>query len=182
MSTTAMILSKISQSLWFDHNIYLVMHFGPFWLPFTTINPDKHYLNFEGVFSAPRRARANLAPDLECSNLPYNSIVQLTKLHQVTTSWLYYNSTVDQFPPVASRQLNTTGGDSSTIYILVEMWVNPVDEIVYSRLVSTSSNKWTRNCFNELPLHSFFNVHFSNNFITFDHIHFAVVLVQTFFS
>ena len=83
---------------------------------------------------------------------------------------------------MASDGLITTGGDSLTIYKLVEMWVNPVDEIVYSRLVSTSSNKWTRNCFNELPLHSFFDVHFSNNFITFDDKHFAVVLDQTFFS
>jgi len=83
---------------------------------------------------------------------------------------------------VASRPLITIGGDSSTIYKLVEMWVNPVDEIVYNRRVSTSSNKWTRNRFNELPLHPFVEVHFSNNFITFADKHFAVVLVQTFFS
>jgi len=132
--------------------------------------------------SAPRPARANLTLDLEYSDLPYNSIVQLIKLHNVTTRWLYYNSTVDQFPPVASRQLNTTGGDSSTIYILVEMWVNPVDEIVYSRQVYTSNNKWTRNRFNELPFHPFVDVYFSNNFMTFADKHFAVVLVQTFFS
>ena len=78
---------------------------------------------------------------------------------------------------MASRQLNTTGGDSSTIYILVEMWVHPVDEIVYSRQVSTSNNKWTRNRFNELPLHPFVDVHFSNNVMTFADKHFAVVLV-----
>ena len=83
---------------------------------------------------------------------------------------------------MASRQLNTTGGDSSTINILVEIWVNPVVVIVYSRQVSTSNNKWTRNRFNELTLHPFVDVHFSNNFMTFADKHFAIVLVQTIFS
>ena len=83
---------------------------------------------------------------------------------------------------MVSRRLITTGGDSLTIYKLVEMWVNPVDEIVYSRQVYTSNNKRTRHRFNELPFHPFVDVHFSNNFITFDDKHFAVALVETLFS
>jgi len=39
---------------------------------------------------APRPARANLTPDLECSNLPYNSIVQLTN----STMWQLVDYTI----------------------------------------------------------------------------------------
>jgi len=64
----------------------------------------------------------------------------------VTIRRLYYNSTIDQLPLVTFRRIINTGVISSTIYKLVEMWVNPVDENVYSRQDDTTSINDSTKC------------------------------------
>ncbi len=84
--------------------------------------------------------------------------IQSTSWHHATTRRLYWFFIVDHLSPVASRQPIISGGNSSTIYKLVETWVHSVDQFVYSWRVATTSNKSMR-CpltslrFDESPLH-----------------------------